>query len=534
MPEIKIKCPKCETELRFRRTSAAEMRFRCSKCNQLIKIPATEQRSAADNSTASLSTNPSTLSPLARSPAPTNRRSKTTLAVWIPIAIGLTVLAGIVVVVGIGIGVFFLFPSDLLSDLNPLGDSPASIVEGLREVVEETAVQIESIDDVPSRDAAIVQLDKLVDRAKDLQKRAIRLGTVPEAERSALVQRYNREVEPLRDRLKEGAARLRERRLGSDRLFEASFSVAISISDVGTAMEIGWREMPEPENQQEELEYAKANIQRDIWRSTASVTSQADYVALGDELFDAADRYRDLAPLQKSAAHSKSNQSSGISRYFDFTHGFVFQTTEKMIQLQTTYGENQRISEALAAIQNAESQLTGIEIEAENRRILDNMGRPGAPRPPMPNGMTARPPQRTVNAQTTGNGQRVIGEPGGAGLAMSPQAGGEPSTMIDLGAPDGSEDSTREQILQRFVSRHGLQNIVILRVSNASDLRPGVLAQALLEHLGTRAFFATRPSEDAIIAIRFPDEIDEVVKHIDWGTIRSIDSERRLIFVDGS
>ena len=106
-----------------------------------------------------------------------------------------------------------------------------------------------------------------------------------------------------------------------------------------------------------------------------------------------------------------------------------------------------------------------------------------------------------------------------------PSSGADPETAVP--------GSRREQMLQRFTDRHGRDNVVVIRVSHAEGLKPGQLVQKLTHDLGGTHYFATRPSADAILAVPYSGEIEDVLAFIDWGTLTSIDPEQRVILVDG-
>ena len=106
-----------------------------------------------------------------------------------------------------------------------------------------------------------------------------------------------------------------------------------------------------------------------------------------------------------------------------------------------------------------------------------------------------------------------------------------PSEASEAAAAPGSR---REQVLQRFTNRHGRDQVVVIRVSRADGLRPGVLVQKLTDQLGGVHYFATRPSADAILAVPYAGEIEDVAELIDWGKVTSIDPQQRLIRVDAT
>jgi hypothetical protein len=110
----------------------------------------------------------------------------------------------------------------------------------------------------------------------------------------------------------------------------------------------------------------------------------------------------------------------------------------------------------------------------------------------------------------------------------TPQPPSGPDSEIE------SSGSQREKMLQRFTTRHGQHNVVVIRVSHAKGLRPGVLVQKLTHDLGGVHFFATRPSADAILAVPYSGDIEDVAEHIDWGKVTSTNPQQRLISVDGS
>ena len=88
--------------------------------------------------------------------------------------------------------------------------------------------------------------------------------------------------------------------------------------------------------------------------------------------------------------------------------------------------------------------------------------------------------------------------------------------------------SKREVMLRRFTSRYGRDNVVVIRVSHADGLRPGVLVAQLAQDLGSEHFLATPPSAEALLAVNYSGEIEDVTQHIDWGKVTSTDRQQRL------
>ncbi len=289
MSEVMVQCPKCASQLTVSRTMG-ESQFQCGNCGQLIKLaampatPAPSQPSPFESlpPSAPANTQPAPLPPAAQptfhspvsAPRPARRRQSSGNGKIVVAAI--SIVLGIGLLGGIGYLVVQMLPVGSLAKLNPIGDSPSSVIGGLRDVVNKMATEFESIDDEASRDAAVENLKDLVDQARDLQKRAVRLGTVPEDERVALYQRYRNEIPPVRDRVKAAAKRVRDRNLGNNALMEASVTIGFAIADVGMAIDAGWKALPEPKSKWEELEFEKTKLDRDTWRALLCVTSDSD------------------------------------------------------------------------------------------------------------------------------------------------------------------------------------------------------------------------------------------------------------------
>ncbi len=118
-------------------------------------------------------------------------------------------------------------------------------------------------------------------------------------------------------------------------------------------------------------------------------------------------------------------------------------------------------------------------------------------------------------------------------IDMPPANDEAPKPIPEAVATTGPGGSRREVVLQRFITRHGRDNVVVIRVSHAGGLKPGELVKQLTQDLGEVHFFATRPSADAIMAIPHAGDIEDVVACIDWGTVTSSNPAERLILVDG-
>jgi hypothetical protein len=402
-----------------------------------------------------------------------------------------------------------MWPENGFESWTAFGDDPSSVLHDMEDIVLESARQLENVKDEATRSEAVEKLESLAANARELQKRASRLGPISEDERVLLIRQYNDRLSPLKTRLENAAGRLREQNLGSVQLFESSFALALSLSDLRIAMDIAWKELPQPRTKREELEHAKVEIKRDLWRALAVVVDESGYVSLHTPLLDAANRYRDLIPLQREITASNPNAATGRTPYSSILFDIRFQTADKLSQLRETYGEKRQIDEALAALADAENTLTGIEVEASNQNL-------GPPAPPQTGNMRQLHQQQRKKALNQGG---------------TPSNRNAQDTLLDLGAPEGAAGTGPEQALQRFVRRMGQENVVILRVSNGSGIRPGPLTRELAGRLGTRAFFATLPAEDVIISVRYSGELDDVIPHIYWGRVESIDHDRRLLRV---
>ncbi len=294
-------------------------------------------------------------------------------------------------------------------------------------------------------------------------------------------------------------------------------TVSSAIADVATAMDVGWKQIPKPTTVDEQCDYAEANIKGDLWRAVAKVTSPQEYQSLHRELLEAAERYQDLFPLQKQVADSQTSPAPILSRYYDFAFAFDFQTQDKLTKLRQQYGENQQLSDALLALKSAQSQLRGIRIDAANSIAMDDRDEPNAT---LPGESETRVQQQQAQPQS----QHAPRPP-----APSPRRkpnGSVPSNV--------SSTERREQEVQKFVGQHGPENVVVIRVSNAAMLRPGVLVKQLTQRLGTRRFVASRPASEAIMAIQYSGTLEEVVQQINWGKVTSVDALTRSIAVDGS
>lgn len=558
MPNVVVNCPKCSTQLRINRTTSSAVQFKCTQCGTLIKLSA--QPSESPTASAPAPAPPTQAKP--QNPTPTNPpaagqpagfpqapvqpqtsvfddlpgtggapaasrsftpppakqlpRKKKNPAQSKKIVIGLVSVVGVAALV---VGGYFLYqalPAGSIARLNPLGDSPAKVIDRLYGISTQCATELESIKDESSRDAAIKELNTLADEARELQRAAIMMGPVPESERNELVKQYNQKTEPLRDRLKAASTQVREKNLNTPELLEATLAIGFAISDVGMAMDVGWKEMPEPKNEFEELEHAVAIIERDIWRQLASVTTENQYRDVPQQLANVPDRYKELMTQQEELAKGDQSEKPRFPTYHDFTFGYGFQTASKLAQLKQDYGENSALDDVMQSISEATNDLRGVQIVADiAREEAESASRRG-------------PGNRGPGFRGPGRSGPVSTGPGSTGPGRNPGFN-----------PPKSQEEAVSRMIDQFVNRYGKEKSVILRINGGGDLRAQAgeivdkVADIQATELGVKPknFIAPRQGETTVIAFTYSGSLSEVTARIDFGEVVSTDTAKREIVV---
>jgi hypothetical protein len=437
-----------------------------------------------------------------------------------PILLACGILAGIGFVGGIGLLLYKQLPTGSIARLNPLGDSPESILAGMKSILASAADELESIQDDASRDAAISDLNELASQARDLQRRAVMLDPISEERRRSIEQRFETEFEPVSRRLKAALAQVRSRSLGDANLTNSTLLFSFAVSDVGSAISVGWKELPQPQGDWESLEYEKTVIERDVWRKVLCAVSEEDFQTLSNELAEIPSRYESLVELQERVASSGTSSTAVRSPYHDFSFDFGFQTSDRLATLEEEFGANQPLSDVLERIQAAKSELNGIRIQAEIAQDAGPFG--GPPRPGVQDAKVpdARPPS-SIGGEQPSKGSSIAGS-----RPFAPQ--------FDLGAPPDSPQSN-ERRLQNFARAQGPKNVVIVRFTKLPDsLKLGPQAAKLNQTLGKAPTIIARDGDQAALAYRYQNAIGDVAELIDVGRITKMDPQRRIIFVDAS
>ena len=553
-----ITCPKCSTQLRVNRDPASAVKVVCPTCSQALKlgpISASQSQPADPSATRTGRPSPSNRGarptqaampldpladfpgspalppkPLSTGPSPIGggrgngprRRTPNAKRARVnrkPILVACGILAGIGVASGVGLLIYKHLPIGSIAKLNPLADSPESILSGMKSILTSAAVELDSIQDDASRGAAISELNDLASQARDLQRRAVMLRPISEERRRSIEQRFESEFEPVSQKLKAALAQVRSRDLGDADLTNAALLFSFAVSDVGSAISVGWKELPHPQDDWESLEYEKTVIERDVWRKVLGAVSQEDYENLSNELAEIPSRYDALAGLQKKVATSGTAKSAVQSPYRDSSFDFGFQVAERVARLTEEFGPNPPLSDLLERIRSAKSALTGIQVEAEIAQEADQFGGPLGPGFPDPK-VGVRRPDRGGGAQPS---------KGPINTGSRPYA-----TRFDLGAPPDSPD-LNETRLQNFTGAQGRKNVVIIRFTGLpDDLRLGPQAAKLNQTLGKAPTIIARDGDQAALAYRYQNEIGDVAELIDVGRVTQTDSQRRIIFVDAS
>lgn len=170
------------------------------------------------------------------------------------------------------------------------------------------------------------------------------------------------------------------------------------------------------------------------------------------------------------------------------------------------------------------------------------------PEPVDASDVTAEAERRVERVSQSENGQANQGtqmaEPDAAGEPLAtadPPAAPSPMTSDTESGQEkrsavqtGDSPNQRRPSLASFRENQGEENVVTIRIVNANDIRPGVLATSLATALGTQKRLATKPGDRAMIAIRYSGAIDDVAAKIDWGKVVSTNETTREIRVDAA
>ena len=456
-----------------------------------------------------------------------------------PILAAVGILVGVGMLGGIGYLVYLNLPVGTIANLNPMADSPESILSGLKSTLGAAATELDSINDANSRDAAMTKINALAEDARALQRRAVMLNPIPEERRLQIEKRFASELDPVRERMKSAMAQVRNRDLANRALAESTILFSFALADAATAVSVGWKEFPEPKNDWEQLEYEKSLIKREMWRKVLCTVTEADYQTLPGELSEIPPLYEALQDLQTKVAQADPSQSSAFSPYRDFNFDFGFQTAQRLEKLQQQFGENTALVGALAKIRSAESELTGIKMQIEME--ADPVAFGAVP----PHGF-GQQPGRPGYQRTQPPGYPRTSPPGyrPRSLEPVPGSGGQPGRRVgiireappefDLAAPPDSP-SANERRLQNFTRAQGRDSVVVIRFTGlAEDVRLGAQAAKLNTTLGKAPTIIAREGSRALMAYRYESAPGEVAELIDVGKVTQTDVERRIIFVDAS
>lgn len=414
---------------------------------------------------------------------------------WQMLLIGSGLFMTIALFCFVGLAVYLWLPAGLIDNLNPLGDSHASVLNRLNNIGTEMVGIYESVQDEPSRQSAIDKLKSLSLETLDLKRRAARLGEIDDQEYDRLVAQFNKDAALSKERTRTAIANLLARNLRSKELADTAMELAFSIEDVAMTTRIAWKALPIPNSKAEQLAHHKVEIERDIWREFAAVTSLDQYNNLAYRLASFPNRYNRLRDLQIEVSKQSPGIENSVLKYNGISLQVGFQSADLNNKLQARYGTNTAVQAVQDEIEAAKSDLVRVAIESSSRSHAGG---------------------------ATSNGPPQFGVPG---------------------FPPGVARTAEEafaQSLSEFKQRYGSERTVILHIKSELDLNPKFTE--LLDKVMTgsppdrgpnpKNGFADKRGNIYTIVFTYNGPVDEILPTIDFGRILSVDRQNREITVD--
>ncbi|MEZ6136958.1 MAG: hypothetical protein R3C53_18845 [Pirellulaceae bacterium] len=413
-------------------------------------------------------------------------------------------------------GGYWLFTSidfRALSAFNPMGDSPNAIVRDFFALTDDFTRSFDSIENSDDIPAAIARIKELENRCKALEARVIGVGPLTKDQHIALRTVYSQQIPSRREELKTAMAQLRDKNIATPELLGALAEFQFAVMDATSSMELAWQEIPEPNNELEELQFAHIAALRQLWKSTAAIETKSVQALLSSAYQDAATEIQALATKKRTLCENETFkrllEQQTVSPYFSLQVRFSIEVSSELADLFDAESVPleiqqvvQKFSEANANFSNA-----GTTHDAFASPSMANRGPmqqpPGVYRTQQPGGQHGfpRPNFPGPDFPEPGRGTRTLSRPTG----------------------NPAQDA--------FIMRYGEENVVRVHVTNTTGSKAQELGKKLRESVGSTAMRWSPSGTEIWFAIKYPGPPSDIAGKIDWGEVQLTDEQTRTIEV---
>ena len=445
--------------------------------------------------------------PYRSTPARPKPKRKKPLNLKAPL-IGFGVVMAVVV---LGIGGYFAWdklPTESLTALVPVMDSPEKILKDYADIADDLRSTLDSIQDEKSRDRAIPRLQAMTESCGELSRRAVDVGPLTHEKMESLGAWFKTQIPERSKRLKASTESVNQRRaLMNGALTDVLFDLAFALGSVEGSLKTAWTPLAEPKNATQEVECEIIKLRRKIWGAVATAVDESDYQDLNGTYRDVADELEALMDehldtIESSNFMQPGSPYFGASVSYSVDTGFAFgKLSDKFGELSSTDGieKYNSVSARLSSIQGSGGDGAG-------GMAGFGGGRPGGAGP---GGF----------ASSGDPSSRFGGAPGG------PRFGGRPP-----GIP--SADEAFGKRIERFRQMHGDDAVVVFRFKRkGNEARITDINRYLRGEMGAKMVQIQYRGEDGLGLCLCEEPVQGIADKIEWGTVTSVDDSERTIHV---
>ena len=407
--------------------------------------------------------------------------------------------------------------------------------------------------------------ENLLVRAVKLPKAGAELKSEFKAKSKAVAEKYRDHLMSQAKQASANASQLGLTELQQDKELQEALAMR-SAADVFIAT--GLWELPAPENDVERIYSEDLEITGEFLRSLASVNSKSRAQSVHVAIDKLTDRSFELAVRRTKLPRSFFERVP--QEYNDAERGLSFAQRALVRRIERNYEMPEALKDAITNFAFARScidQAASGTSEPVLRKLLADMratraktlsrpdkelipvaerdlaSMPAVPLPalePAPSSELTTPTNEHIADDTSPSAAEPTESPGSGQLQVADDEhlNFAPTAEDGQYSKRGPYGQDRNGIsptpsLESHRARFSGAGSVIINVSN-NQHDASSLVKRLAEQLSIKEYFCHGNNSDAVIGLRFDGPLEEVVTHIDFGKVLSVDSGQRVIVVRGN